>query len=135
MPHENERQIQHPGEPSVTSSLERVVVASQNMISKKIDLALLEGREWITGAVLSVLMAACGAVLACAAWFALVACVALSLPDGYSATARAAVFAVINLVVAAALLAPVFRRVSPEPTEAARTAAAAPARESEAHRG
>jgi len=135
---ENEREAHHGNaEPSVTSSIERLVVASQNVISKKIDLAVLEGQEWITRAVLSILMAACGGLLACAAWFGLVVCIALGLPDSYSNMARAAVFTVINVLAAALLLRPVFRRVSPsEPTQTARhSGELAAARGSEGNRG
>lgn len=40
---DSDREAQgEPGEPSVTSSIERMVVASQNVISKKIDLAVHE---------------------------------------------------------------------------------------------
>jgi uncharacterized membrane protein YqjE len=135
---DSDREAHHePGEPSVTSSIERMVIASQNVISKKIDLAVLEGQEWITRAVSSVLLAAVGGLLACAAWLSLVACIALALPESFNTLGRAAVFTAVNVIAAILMLRPVLRRVSPRETaEAARHGGAlAGARGSEGNRG
>lgn len=90
-----------------------MVISTQSVISKKIDLALLEGQERITRGTSSALLAACGGLLACVAWLGVAACIALSFPDSSSTLGRAAVFTAVNAIAAILLLRPLRRRVSP----------------------
>ena len=57
-------------EPSVTSSLGHLVAGSQGVITKRIDLALLEGRELLSRSIERAALVGAGMVLAAAAWFA-----------------------------------------------------------------
>ena len=69
-------------EASVSSSLEHLVAGSQGVITKRIDLALLEGRELLSSAIERGVLVGAGVLMAAAAWFALAgACVLVVLPD------------------------------------------------------
>ena len=70
------------GEPSVSSSLEHLVAGSQGVITKRIDLALLEGQELLSRTLQRAALVGVGMVLAAAAWFAVAACLVLfATPD------------------------------------------------------
>jgi uncharacterized membrane protein YqjE len=94
----------------VQSSIERLVVASQGVITKRIDLALLEGQELVTRTVLALVLGGLGVLLACGAWFAFVAFIVLSLAADAAPATRALIFAGINAIGAAALITPAIRR-------------------------
>lgn len=108
-------------EPTVSSSLEHLVSSSQGVITKRIDLALLEGRELISRSLESAALAGAGVVLATAAWFAAAAAgVLFILPDASSAV-RLACFGLLNGSIAAVLVALARRRGRP-PEDAAAAA-------------
>jgi len=56
------------GEPSVASSVEHLVASSHGVITKRIDLALLEGREMLAQTIGRAAMFGAGGVLALASW-------------------------------------------------------------------
>jgi uncharacterized membrane protein YqjE len=97
-------------EPSLSSSLERLVMASQGVVTKRIDLALLEAQDKIVRAGITVGLAVGGVTLAAAGWFALViALVSIVSPDA-SLAGQALLFAAANAAAAVALLVPSARR-------------------------
>ena len=92
-------------DPSVASSLEHLAVASQGVITKRIDLALLEARELLSRTFQGAALVGLGAALAAAAWFAAAASlVLLVLPDA-SLVVRLAAFGLLNGGCALALFA------------------------------
>lgn len=84
------------GEPSVSASLEHLVAGSQGMITKRIDLALLEGRELLSRTVQGAALVALGITLAAAAWFAMAASVVLLVIPDASWVIRLAAFGLLN---------------------------------------
>ena len=104
----------HTDEPSVASSLEHLVAASQGVITKRIDLALLEGRELLSRTVRSAALVGLGIVLAAAAWFALAASgVLFALPEE-SSVVHLAAFALLNGGCAFGLIALALRSGRPQ---------------------
>jgi len=101
-------------EPSVSSSLEHLVAGSQGVITKRIDLALLEGRELLSRSIERAALVAAAMVLVAAAWFAAAACVVLVTTPGASLVVRGAAFGVINGAGAAVLLTLAMRRGRPQ---------------------
>lgn len=98
-------------EPSVTSSLEHLVAGSQGVISKRIDLALLEGRELLSRTVQGAALLGFGAVLAAAAWLSLAGGVVLLVFPDASWVVRLTAFGLLNGGGAVGLVALAMRRV------------------------
>ena len=90
------RGIRASGEPSASSALERLASASQDMIVKRVDLALLEGQELLSRTLRGAALGALGMILAAAAWFAMAACVTRLVTDDSSAVVRLAIFGLLN---------------------------------------
>ncbi len=84
------------GEPSVSSAIEHVVASSQGVITKRIDLALLEGQELVSRTLHRAVLGVCGMVLAAAAWFALAACLVLLVTPGGSLVLHLVAFGLLN---------------------------------------
>ena len=57
-------------EPSVSSSLRHLAAGTQGVITKRIDLALLEGQDLLSRSIERAALVGAGMVLAAAAWFA-----------------------------------------------------------------
>jgi hypothetical protein len=92
------------GEPSVSSSLEHLVAGSQGVITKRIDLALLEGQDLLSRSVDRVALVGVGLVLATVAWFAAAAALVLfAVPDA-SPVIRLAAFGLLNGAAAVGLV-------------------------------
>lgn len=102
-----------PGEPSVTSSIEHLVAGSQGVITKRIDLALLEGQQLLSRTLQRAALASAGIVLLAAAWFAAGAALVLFLLPEATPVVRLATFALLNATCAAALVALALRRSQP----------------------
>lgn len=98
-----------PPAPSVSSALERLLAASQSVVTKRIDLALLEVQEIVSRGVAGAVLAGLSALCVAAAWFALTLCVVLLLAPDASLVERLGLFAILNTV-AAGLTAFVLRR-------------------------
>lgn len=84
------------GEPSVSSSLEHLVAGSQGVITKRIDLALLEGQEVLSRTLQRAALVAFGMVLAAGAWFAGAACLVLLVAPNANLVLRLAAFGLLN---------------------------------------
>jgi len=98
------------GEPSVASSIERLVVASEGVITKRIDLAILEAQELVSRTVLAAVFGGCGVIMASAAWFGLVAAIVLGAAPDFGLAAQVAFFAAINAAGAGLLISLAVRR-------------------------
>ena len=93
------------GDPSMSSALEHLVASSQGAITKRIDLAMLEGRQLITHTLQGAILVGLSMVMGAGAWFAVAACLALiAVPNG-SLTARLAIFGALNAGGAVGLVA------------------------------
>jgi uncharacterized membrane protein YqjE len=84
------------GEPSVSSSLEHLVAGSQGVITKRIDLALLEGQELLSHTLQRAALVGFGMVLAAGAWFAVAACLVLLTTPNANLVLRLAAFGLLN---------------------------------------
>ncbi len=93
------------GEPSVSSAIEHLVASSQGEVTKRIDLALLEGRDLLSRTLQRAALIACGMVLAAGAWFAVAACVVLLIAPHASLAVRLAAFGLLNAGGAVGLVA------------------------------
>ena len=93
------------GEPSVSSSLEHLVAGSQGVITKRIDLALLEGHELLSRSLQRAALVAFGMVLAAGAWFAVAACLVLLVTPNANVVPRLAAFGLLNAAGALGLVA------------------------------
>jgi uncharacterized membrane protein YqjE len=92
----NARDDSPSGEPSVSSSLEHLMAGSQGVITKRIDLALLEGQELLSRTLQRAALVAFAMVLAAGAWFAVAACLVLLVTPNASPVIRLAAFGVLN---------------------------------------
>lgn len=92
-------------EPSVTSSLEHLVAGSQGMITKRIDLALLEAQELVSRSVERAALVGAAMVLAAMAWFATAGACVLLVAAEARPVGQLAAFGLLNGVVAAGLVA------------------------------
>ena len=98
------------GEPSVSSSLEHLVAGSQGVITKRIDLALLDGKELLSHSLQGAAFVAFAMVLAAGAWFALAGCLVLAVIPNAKLVIHLAAFGLLNLGAALGLVALAMRR-------------------------
>ena len=101
-------------ESSMASSLKHLVAGSQGVITKRIDLALLEGRELLSRSIERAALVGAGMVLAAAAWFAGAACVVLFTTPDASLVVRVAAFGLLNGAGAVGLVTLAMRRGRPQ---------------------
>lgn len=94
-----------PQEPSIPSAVEKLVGASQGVITKRIDLVMLEVHELIGKLVMRSALVAFGLVIALSAWFAAIGALILVLTPGAGTIVHLGVFALINAAVGAAIIA------------------------------
>ena len=94
-----------PDEPSVSSALERLSAAGQGVVSKRIDLALLEGHELLSRTLQSAAWVGLGVLLASVAWCAAAAAVVLMVAPAASPAVRLTIFGSLNAGGAAVLIA------------------------------
>ena len=83
-------------EPSMSSALEHLMAGSQGVITKRIDLALLEGQEVLSRTLQAAALIGLGIVLAAGAWFAVAACLVLLVTPDAKLLARLAIFGLLN---------------------------------------
>ena len=98
------------GEPSASSALERLASASQDMIGKRVDLALLEAQELLSRTLRGAALGALGMILAAAAWFAVAACVTRLMTEDAGVVVRLAIFGLLNAAGAVGLVTLAIRR-------------------------
>lgn len=92
-------------EPSISSAVEHLVAGSQGAITHRIDLALLEGREFLSRSLRGAVLVGFGMVLAAGAWFATAMCLVLLAAPGASLAVRLAIFGLLNGAGAVGLVA------------------------------
>ena len=97
-------------EPSVSSALEHLAAGSQGAITKRIDLALLEGQELLSRTLQGAALSGLGMVLAAGAWFAAATCLVLLATPEANLVVRLAIFALLNAAGAVGLVALAMRR-------------------------
>jgi uncharacterized membrane protein YqjE len=97
-------------EPSVSSALEHLAAGSQGAITKRIDLALLEGQELLSRTFRGAAMLGFGMVLAAGAWFAAATGLVLLATPEANPVVRLAIFALLNAAGAVGLVALAMRR-------------------------
>jgi hypothetical protein len=85
------------GEPSASSSLQHLVAGSQGVITKWIDLALLEGQELLSRSIERAALLGAGMVLAVAAWLAGAGALVLFVTPDAPSVIRLAAFGLLNL--------------------------------------
>lgn len=95
----------HTAEPSVSTSLEHLVAGSQGVITKRIDLALLEGHELLSGTLQRGALVSAGLILAVAAWCIGAAALVLYVLPDVGTMERLAAWAAINGASAVVLMA------------------------------
>ena len=97
-------------DPSVSSALEHLAAGSQGVITKRIDLALLEGQQLLSSTFRGAALLGFAMVLAAGAWFATATCLVLLATPEPNLVVRLAVFALLNAAGAVALVALAMRR-------------------------
>jgi uncharacterized membrane protein YqjE len=102
------------GEQSVSSSLEHLVAGSQGVVTKRIDLALLEGRELLSRTLQGTALVGLGIILAAAAWFSVTASVVLLVIPDASWVVGLAAFGLLNGGTAVGLVTLAMRRGRPQ---------------------
>lgn len=112
------------GDPSVSSSLEHLVAGSQGVITKRIDLALLEGQELLSRSVERGVLAGAGLLLAAAAWFAAAGAFVLFVLPEARPVIHFAAFGLLNAGGAAGFIALALRRGRPQTRLRTRSGAA-----------
>jgi hypothetical protein len=112
---DNARDDSPAGEPSVSSSLEHLVAGSQGVITKRIDLALLEGHELLSRSIERAALVGAGMVLAAAAWFALAGAFVLFVAPDASPVIGLAAFGLLNGGGAVGLVVLAIRHSRPPP--------------------
>ena len=80
----------------MSSAIEHLVASSQGVITKRIDLALLEGQELLSRTLQRAALVAFGMVLAAGAWFAVAACLVLLATPNANLVLRLAAFGLLN---------------------------------------
>lgn len=94
--HEGAARENPAGGPSVTSSLEHLISGSQGVITKRVDLALLEAQEMMSRFIERAAMAGVAILLAAGTWFAAAGALVLVLAPNGDLVLRLGVFALIN---------------------------------------
>lgn len=94
-----------PQEPTIPSAVEKLVAASQGVITKRIDLVMLEVDEMMARLVTRAAFVAFGLVLALAAWVAAVGALVLYVTPGAGTMVHLGIFAAINAAAGVAVVA------------------------------
>jgi hypothetical protein len=98
----------------VSSAFVHLVAGSQGVITKRIDLALLEGQELLSRTLGGAALIGAGTLLAAAAWFAVAAGFTLWVIPVANPVVRLAVFGLLNGGAAVGLVALGMRRGRPQ---------------------
>ena len=102
------------GEPSVTSSLEHLVAGSQGVITKRIDLALLEGQDLLSRVLERAALVGAGIVFAAVAWFTGVAALVLFVMPDATPVVQLTAYALVNGACAVGVVGLAPRRARPQ---------------------
>jgi hypothetical protein len=82
--------------PTLSTALEHLVVGSQAVITERIDLALLDGKELLSRNLQRAALGGLCIIVGAAAWFALAACIAQLIGADATSVGRVAIFAALN---------------------------------------
>jgi uncharacterized membrane protein YqjE len=93
--------------------LERLLTASQGVVTKRIDLALLEAQEMVTHGLESIFVLVLNVVWIAAAWFALTIWAITVVLGDHSFADRVAAFGLLNAAAAVAGILMIRRWVTP----------------------
>jgi hypothetical protein len=93
-----------PAEPSVPAALEKIASASQRVLSKRIDLLMLDNHEFIQGLLFKAAFLGAGVIAGLAAWFAGTGALVGWLMAGWTKAAQLGAFAAINAIVGGIVL-------------------------------
>ena len=91
-------------EPSAAAALEKIASASQRVLSKRIDLLMLDNHEMISRLLVKAALLSVGVVAGLAAWMTAMAALVTWLVPAWSTAGQLALFAGANAVVAAAVV-------------------------------
>lgn len=114
---------------SVGTSLEHLIAGSQGVITKRLDLAVLEGEEFLSRALERAALLGVGVILLAGACLAATNTLVLTFVPESRPQLRMAVFAILNVVAALGAVQLARRRGRRARPSASRTEAAVPARE------
>lgn len=91
-------------EPSVPAALEKIASASQRVLSKRIDLLMLDNHEMISRLLVKAALLSVGVVAGLAAWMTAIAAIVTWLVPAWSTAGQLGIFALVNAVVAAVVV-------------------------------
>jgi hypothetical protein len=91
-------------EPSVPAALEKIASASQRVLSKRIDLLMLDNHEMISRLLVKAALLSVGVVAGLAAWMTATAAIVTWLVPNWSTAGQLGIFALVNAVVAAVVV-------------------------------
>jgi uncharacterized membrane protein YqjE len=91
-------------EPSVPAALEKIASVSQRVLSKRIDLLMLDNHEMISRLLVKAALLSVGVVAGLAAWMTALAAIVTWLMPNWSTPGQLAIFALFNAIVAAAVV-------------------------------
>jgi hypothetical protein len=97
-------------EPSVPAALEKIASVSQRVLSKRIDLLMLDNHELISRLLVKAAALSVGVVTGLSAWLSALSAVVMWLLPDWSTAGRLAMFALLNAVFSAVVVAVVLRK-------------------------
>jgi hypothetical protein len=97
-------------EPSVPAALEKIASASQRVLSKRIDLLMLDNHELISRLLVKAAALSVGVVTGLSAWLSALSALVMLLLPTWSTAGRLAMFALLNAVFSAVVVAVVLRK-------------------------
>jgi len=112
-------------EPSLASAMEKLLLASQRLLSDRIDLALLDLRELASRSVRALSFAVAGAGLLLGGWFSLVAALVIAADRWMPISLGVALAAFVNIALGVAGLSSAARAMSKLPVAAREAASSA----------
>jgi len=101
-------------DPSLPAALEKLASATQGVLTKRIDLVMLEVNEMVGVLVLRSALVGFGVLVALAAWFGGISALVLALAPSLSTAVHLGIFALINAVVGGAVIAYALRQQRPQ---------------------
>ncbi|HYC56583.1 MAG TPA: phage holin family protein [Candidatus Binatia bacterium] len=91
-------------EPSLPAALEKLTAATQGVITKRIDLVMLEIHELVGTLVMKTGLIVFGVIVALAAWFGAISALVLWLTPNMGTVGHLAIFSLVNLAIGAVVV-------------------------------
>lgn len=104
------REMAVAAEPSVPAALEKIASVSQRVLSKRIDLLMLDNHELISRLLVKAAALSVGVVTGLSAWLSAISALLVWLLPDWSTSGRLAMFALLNAVFSAVVVAIVLRK-------------------------